>query len=47
MVVRVFMVGSTGVSTDRRAFSSGNAEGELGWELRCPSWRQGFKNELA
>jgi len=47
MVVRVFMAGSMGVPTDRRAFSSANAEGELGRELRCPSWRQSFKNELA
>jgi hypothetical protein len=30
-----------------RVFMVGNAEGELGRELRCPSWRQGFKNELA
>ncbi|MFC0682113.1 NAD-dependent epimerase/dehydratase family protein [Lysobacter korlensis] len=30
-----------------RGFSNGKAKRELGWELRYPSWRQGFRKELA
>lgn len=30
-----------------RGFSNAKAKAELGWELRYPSWRQGFKEELA
>jgi len=30
-----------------RGFSNAKAKRELGWELRYPSWRQGFKKELA
>jgi len=33
--------------TDGRAFSNAKAKAELGWELRYPSWRQGFKEGLA
>ena len=33
--------------TEGRAFSNAKAKRELGWELRYPSWRQGFKEELA
>jgi nucleoside-diphosphate-sugar epimerase len=33
--------------TEGRAFSNAKAKLELGWELRYPSWRQGFKEELA
>jgi nucleoside-diphosphate-sugar epimerase len=33
--------------TEGRAFSNAKAKAELGWELRYPSWRQGFKEELA
>ena len=33
--------------TEGRAFSNAKAKRELGWELRYPSWRQGFKAELA
>jgi nucleoside-diphosphate-sugar epimerase len=33
--------------TEGRAFSNAKAKQELGWELRYPSWRQGFKDELA
>ncbi|HEY9410495.1 MAG TPA: NAD(P)-dependent oxidoreductase [Jiangellaceae bacterium] len=33
--------------TEARAFSNAKAKRELGWELRYPSWRQGFKEELA
>jgi nucleoside-diphosphate-sugar epimerase len=33
--------------TDGRAFSNAKAKRELGWELRYPSWRQGFKEALA
>ena len=33
--------------TEGRAFSNAKARRELGWELRYPSWRQGFKEGLA
>jgi nucleoside-diphosphate-sugar epimerase len=33
--------------TEGRAFSNAKAKRELGWTLRHPSWRQGFKDELA
>ena len=33
--------------TEGRGFSSAKAKRELGWSLRYPSWRQGFKEELA
>jgi nucleoside-diphosphate-sugar epimerase len=33
--------------TQGRAFSNAKAKRELGWELRYPSWRIGFKEELA
>ena len=33
--------------TEGRGFSNAKAKRELGWELRYPSWRQGFKNGLA
>ncbi len=33
--------------TRGRGFSNAKAKRELGWELRYPSWRQGFKEELA
>ncbi|MFI6743048.1 NAD-dependent epimerase/dehydratase family protein [Nonomuraea sp. NPDC050451] len=33
--------------TEGRGFSNARAKRELGWELRHPSWRQGFKEELA
>lgn len=32
--------------TQGRGFSNAKAKRELGWELRYPSWRQGFKAEL-
>jgi nucleoside-diphosphate-sugar epimerase len=32
--------------TEGRGFSNAKAKRELGWELRYPSWRQGFKEEL-
>jgi nucleoside-diphosphate-sugar epimerase len=32
--------------TEGRGFSNTKAKRELGWELRYPSWRQGFKEEL-
>jgi nucleoside-diphosphate-sugar epimerase len=32
--------------TEGRAFSNAKAKRELGWQLRYPSWRQGFKQEL-
>jgi nucleoside-diphosphate-sugar epimerase len=33
--------------TQGRGFSNAKAKREIGWELRYPSWRQGFKQELA
>jgi nucleoside-diphosphate-sugar epimerase len=33
--------------TEGRGFSNAKAKRELGWELRYPSWRQGFKEVLA
>jgi hypothetical protein len=32
--------------TEGRGFSNAKAKRELGWELRDPSWRQGFKEGL-
>lgn len=32
--------------TEGRAFSNAKAKRELGWELRYPSWRDGFRHEL-
>jgi nucleoside-diphosphate-sugar epimerase len=36
-----------GAMTEGRGFSNAKATRELGWKLRYPSWRQGFKEELA
>jgi len=36
-----------GMMTEGRGFSNAKAKRELGWQLRHPSWRQGFKEELA
>ena len=33
--------------TEGRGSSNAKAKRELGWKLRYPSWRQGFKEELA
>jgi nucleoside-diphosphate-sugar epimerase len=33
--------------TEGRGFSNAKAKRELGWELRYPSWRKGFKEGLA
>jgi len=33
--------------TQIRGASNAKAKRELGWELRYPSWRQGFKAHLA
>jgi nucleoside-diphosphate-sugar epimerase len=33
--------------TEGRGFSNAKAKHELGWTLRYPSWRQGFREELA
>jgi nucleoside-diphosphate-sugar epimerase len=32
--------------TEGRGFSNAKAKRELGWQLRYPSWRQGFQEEL-
>ena len=37
---------AVGVMTEGRGFSNAKAKRELGWELRYPSWRQGFREEL-
>lgn len=36
-----------GLMTEGRGFSNAKAKRELGWQLRYPSWRQGFKDEVA
>ena len=36
---------AVGMMTEGRGFSNAKAKRELGWELRYPSWRQGFKEE--
>ena len=36
-----------GMMTEGRGFCNAKAKRELGWELRYPSWRQGFRKELA
>ncbi len=36
-----------GMMTEGRGFDNAKAKRELGWELRYPSWRQGFRDELA
>jgi nucleoside-diphosphate-sugar epimerase len=36
-----------GMMTEGRGFSNVKAKRELGWELRYPSWRLGFKEEFA
>jgi nucleoside-diphosphate-sugar epimerase len=33
--------------TEGRGFSNAKAKRELGWKLRYPTWREGFKEELA
>lgn len=33
--------------TEGRGFSNAKAKAELGWQLRYPSWRDGFRAELA
>jgi len=33
--------------TQGRGFTNAKAKRELGWQLRYPSWRQGFREELA
>jgi nucleoside-diphosphate-sugar epimerase len=35
------------IMTENRGFSNAKAKRELGWELRYPSWRQGFRAELS
>jgi nucleoside-diphosphate-sugar epimerase len=35
-----------GMMTEGSGFSNAKAKRELGWQLRHPSWRQGFKEEL-
>ncbi|GAA4524427.1 MULTISPECIES: NAD-dependent epimerase/dehydratase family protein [Nonomuraea] len=43
------LAGRTAVAmmTEGRGFSNAKAKRELGWRLRHPSWRLGFKEELA
>jgi nucleoside-diphosphate-sugar epimerase len=43
------LAGETAVlmMTEGRGFSNGKAKRELGWRLRYPSWRQGFREGLA
>jgi nucleoside-diphosphate-sugar epimerase len=37
---------ATLMMTDSRGSSNAKAKGELGWQLRYPSWRQGFARGL-
>lgn len=37
---------AVGMMTQGRGFSNAKAKRELGWELRYPSWRQGFKEDV-
>jgi nucleoside-diphosphate-sugar epimerase len=37
---------AVGIMTEGRGFSNAKAKRELGWQLRYPSWRQGFREEL-
>jgi nucleoside-diphosphate-sugar epimerase len=37
---------AVGMMTEGRGFSNAKAKRELGWELRYPSWRQGFREEI-
>jgi nucleoside-diphosphate-sugar epimerase len=36
-----------GMMTEGRGFSNAKAKAELGWQLRYPSWRQGFEEALS
>jgi nucleoside-diphosphate-sugar epimerase len=38
---------AVGMMTAGRGFSNAKAKRELGWVLRFPSWRQGFREDLA
>ncbi|MDQ4005018.1 MAG: NAD(P)-dependent oxidoreductase [Actinomycetota bacterium] len=38
---------AVGMMTEGRGFANAKAKQELGWELRYPSWRQGFRAELS
>jgi nucleoside-diphosphate-sugar epimerase len=38
---------AVGIMTEGRGFSNAKAKRDLGWKLRYPSWRLGFKEELA
>ena len=35
------------IMTEAHGYSNAKARRELGWEPRYPSWRVGFKEELA
>ena len=37
---------AVGMMTEGRGFSNAKAKRELGWELKYPSWRQGFEKEF-
>lgn len=37
---------AVGLMTEGRGFSNAKAKRELGWQLRYPSWRQGFNEGL-
>ncbi len=37
---------AVGMMTQGRGFCNAKAKRQLGWELRYPSWRQGFRKEL-
>ncbi|MFD6672793.1 hypothetical protein ACFWDA_00245 [Rhodococcus zopfii] len=49
LVARGLLAGEVAVTmmTEGRGFSNAKAKRELGWELRYPSWRQGFRDGLS
>jgi hypothetical protein len=36
-----------GMMIEGRGFSNAKAKRELGWELRHPSWREGFEEAIS
>jgi hypothetical protein len=47
LVVEQKATGVFNIVDDHPAPANAKAKQELGWELRYPSWREGFKEELA
>jgi NAD dependent epimerase/dehydratase family enzyme len=47
LLAAVEAAGVSHIVAQWRGFSNAKAKRELGWQLRYPSWRQGFMEELA